>query len=161
MGVREYKDEPRVYIDLDGCLADFESACNAAGLPPSKFKLVPGVYRTLPLIDGAQAAVQRILDAGFEVFILSKCPSKNTGCATEKIEWVHEFFPQLGDYIILTPDKGCVGTGRDFLIDDHPEWANANNFRGTIIHFKGDWNDAYDKIVDGTSIIKKVAQILG
>jgi 5'(3')-deoxyribonucleotidase len=58
---------------------------------------------------------------------LSKIPAENPHSATEKMLWVREHFPYLGDKIILTPDKGCVGSQRDFLIDDHPEWANANN----------------------------------
>jgi hypothetical protein len=47
----------------------------------------------------------------------------------------------LGDHIIVSPDKGAVGTARDFLIDDHPEWANAHNFSGTPIHFKNNWSE--------------------
>ena len=43
--------------------------------------------------------------------------------------------------VILTPDKGAVGIQRDFLIDDHPEWANSNNFKGTVIRFSNNWRD--------------------
>ena len=57
--------------------------------------------------------------------------------------WLNKHLPILEDHIIVTPDKGCIGTKRDFLIDDHPEWANAHKFPGKIIKFGGEHNDRF------------------
>ena len=140
MGVRVYPDKPRVYFDMDGVVADFETAMNEAGSTPSEFKLRAGVYRNLPLIDGALEAIAELIDADVEVWFLTKPPGKNPYSTTEKLQWVKEHFPELYERVIITPDKGAVGTSRDILVDDHPEWANANNFPGTIIKFEGDWD---------------------
>lgn len=43
----------------------------------------------------------------------------------------------------MSPDKGCVGTKQDFLIDDHPEWANAHNFAGQVIKFGAPRDDKF------------------
>ena len=69
--------------------------------------------------------------------ILTKIPSENPYAASEKIVWLKRHLPILEDLIIITPDKGCIGTSRDTLVDDFPEWANAHNFPGQIIQFGG------------------------
>lgn len=144
MGKREYKDVPRVYVDMDGVLADFDKACTQAKKKPSELKLIRGVYRDLEVIPGAINAIEKIVEMGYEVWAMTKPPSKNPSAASEKIEWMYELFPVFKDRIIITPDKGAVGEKRDFIIDDHPEWANVEKFRGTIIKFENNW----DYIVD-------------
>lgn len=146
MGIRYYPPGPRAYIDLDGVLADFEDSCRRHGHVPSVHKLHPGAYRQLDPIQGAIEAVQAIEGMGLHTWVLSKIPSRNAGSASEKLEWVRQHLPSLEDRVILTPDKGCVGTEQDLLIDDHPEWANASTFRGKVFHFKGDWAATLDQI---------------
>jgi 5'(3')-deoxyribonucleotidase len=67
--------------------------------------------------------------------VCTKIPSKNPYAAAEKLIWMSKHLHILHDRVIITPDKGCIGTKRDYLIDDHPEWANAHNFEGTILKF--------------------------
>lgn len=139
MSVRIYPDVPRVYFDQDGVLADFEKGMAALGVPPSVFKRIAGGYINLDPVPGAQEAVRRI-SGSYLIFVLTKIPSSNPYAATEKLLWLQKHFgTEFEDRVIITPDKGAVGTPRDFLIDDFPHWANANNFPGTILHFKGDW----------------------
>ncbi len=152
MGKREYKDVPRVYVDMDGVLADFDSECTNSSMKPSELKLIPGIYRNLDVIPGAVNAIEKIVEMGYEVWALTKPPSKNPSAASEKIEWMYENFPVFKDRIIITPDKGAVGESRDFIIDDHPEWANVEKFRGTIIKFENNW----EYIVDYLSKEKSV-----
>jgi 5'(3')-deoxyribonucleotidase len=136
MGVRVYPDVPRVYLDMDGPLADFDLHCLMKGLDPKQAKLHSGTYlNLLPTVGSIEAVKNLTLLKNIEVFVLSKIPSGNPGAATEKHFWLERHFPILANRLILSPDKGCVGSSRDFLIDDHPEWANANKFRGEIITF--------------------------
>lgn len=139
MAERHYPDIPRVYFDMDGVLADFERSAHEHSMDPAHFKRVAGAYLDLPVVPGALEALGSIERAGFLVFVLTKIPASNPYAATEKLLWARRHLPALEDRIIITPDKGAVGRSRDFLIDDHPEWANARNFPGTLLHFSGDW----------------------
>lgn len=139
MGVRNYPDVPRVYIDMDGPMADLEAAAAAAGLHPKDFKNSPNAYRNLPLVAGALDAIAAFESRGLLVFLLSKVPRSNPLSATDKLLWVQDVAPHLLDRVILSSDKGCVGTPRDFVIDDHPEWANCDQFPGTILRFENNW----------------------
>ena len=146
MGVRTYPDTPRVYFDFDNTLGDLLRAAEAQNMPVSVFKRMAGAFLTLPVIPGAVEAVDQVLDMGLQAFGLTKIPSANPYAATDKLLWAARHFPKLDDKVIISSDKGAVGTARDFLVDDMPEWANANNFAGTVIHFKGDWGHVFDVI---------------
>ena len=146
MGIRKYPTGPRVYIDLDGTLADFEASYKRHGHEPAIYKKLAGAYYQLDPIQGAIEAVDALSRMGLHTWILSKLPSENPYSATEKLLWVRRHLPSLADRVILSPDKGCVGSAGDFLIDDRPDWANADAFRGTVIAFKGDWRQTLEEI---------------
>ena len=135
MGVRSYTKGPRIYLDMDGVVADFERMMHEKSLDAHRLKLIPGTYINLEPMPGAINGINQLLDQGFNIFILTKIPSKNPYAAAEKLMWVRKHLPRLEDHVIVTPDKGCVGRRIDFLVDDHPEWANAHNFPGSIIQF--------------------------
>lgn len=142
MAERVYSNPKRVYFDMDGVLADFEKEAIKRGITFKELKNLKGAYRNLPIIEGAKDAVARFINAGYEIFVLTKTPSKNPYSATEKVLWIGELFPEFGDHIIISPDKGAFGKEGQILIDDHPEWANAHNFAtngGKVIKFTGDW----------------------
>lgn len=121
---------------MDGPLADFDLYCTQRGLDPKEAKRYSGTYLNLPPTKGALENVAELLEMNkLYLFVLSKIPAENPGAATEKHFWLERYFPPLASRLILSPDKGCVGSPRDFLVDDHPEWANAHNFPGTILHF--------------------------
>lgn len=139
MGQRSYPDKARVYLDMDGVIADFDAACASCAMTPSQFKRLPGAYRTLLPSEGACNAVAFLETEGIEMFVVTKIPPSNPCAATEKLLWIRDHFPQFVDRVIITPDKGCIGERRDVLIDDHPEWANVDHFRGTVVRFTGNW----------------------
>jgi len=144
MSVRDYPDVPRIYVDMDGVAVDFERSMSEFMLTAKELKVIPGAYRNMKPIPGAIDGINKLLDMGIFVMMLTKIPSENPYSASEKIFWLYEHLPRMKDYIIISPDKGCVGTERDFLLDDHPEWANAHNFAGTVIKFGGEKiNDNY------------------
>jgi 5'(3')-deoxyribonucleotidase len=156
MGVRKYLDIPRIYLDMDGPLADFDRAIIETGTPGNVLKLQPGVFRNLKVVPGAKSAVARLRALAVDVWIMTKSPDGSTLAASEKQAWQQEHFPELRDHIIITPDKGCVGRECDFLVDDHPEWANARNFPGTVIKFipvydtdgesSNNWNEIVERL---------------
>lgn len=135
MGIRSYPNKPRIYVDMDGVVADFERAMREQGKTAKEIKALQHTYRHLHPIPGAIEGVRHLLQAGWQVFILTKPPAENPHCASEKIHWLQEHLPEIGENVIITPDKGCVGGQRDYLIDDHPEWANSMAFKGVILKF--------------------------
>lgn len=146
MGVKTYTNERRVYFDMDGVLADFEKEAIERNIPFNELKMKVDAYRHLPIMEGAKEAVQRFIDAGYEIFILTKIPRDNPYSATEKIFWVNDHFPEFSDRIMISPDKGALGCEGHILIDDHPEWANAHSFAkrgGQVIAFKRNWADVF------------------
>jgi 5'(3')-deoxyribonucleotidase len=146
MGVRTYPDQPRVYVDMDGVIADFEGALRVHGLSAAELKIKRGAYEALEVIAGAKDALHSLGGMNLEIFGLTKIPGSNPYAATEKLLWIAKHFPELRDRVIISPDKGCVGTPRDYLVDDHPEWANADRFPGTVIKFIGDWTSVVEQI---------------
>lgn len=49
----KFKSTTRIYIDMDGVLADFEKAAELHGLDPKEFKMLAGAYRHLEWMPGA------------------------------------------------------------------------------------------------------------
>lgn len=146
MGARTYNDKPRAYVDMDGVLADFDRQTRAICIEPSDAKHRAGFYLELPRMTGALFGIEYLEAQGFEVWILTKIPAGNPYAATEKLLWVREALPKhLHDRVIITADKGALGRPVDILIDDHPEWANASNFGGRVIHFKT-WGQVIDEL---------------
>ncbi len=74
-----------------------------------------GTFRNLPLIEGAQQGIQRLLDDGFVVKICTT-PVVSAHCIREKLEWINEHFPALRKDVITTNDKTIIYG--DYLIDD-------------------------------------------
>lgn len=133
---RRYDRRITVFVDQDGPLADFEAAARAQGLAPAQAKMRPGFYRALPVTAQAQSAVRELVAlSDCQVFVATKIPDANPRAASEKIAWLHEYFPELGERIIITPNKACLGTSSDFLIDDRVHKADASFFPGCFLHF--------------------------
>ncbi|MBC8737150.1 hypothetical protein F6X40_10055 [Paraburkholderia sp. UCT31] len=135
MSIKNYPRLPRLYFDLDGVLADLESGAKHHGLPPSEAKRKVGFYRDLPLVAHAQEAVHELRRDGWPTWALTKIPDSNPFSATEKLLWTRESFQAFNERIVITPDKGAVGTPDDWLIEDRPGHANAHAFAGYLVHF--------------------------
>ena len=125
----------RIFIDMDGVIADFEKAAENAALEKGVPKLSrPDLfvnYRNLDVIEGAIEAVAK-LNADHEVFIASTPPWTRPEVWGHKREWIGEHFPYLKRRIILTHRKDLlIG---DILIDDS-RWRGQPDFKGTWLWF--------------------------
>ena len=131
----------RIFIDMDGVIADFESAAEAEALVKGVTKLSRPdlfvIYRALGVIDGAIEAVAK-LNADHEVFIASTPPWTRPEVWGHKREWIGEHFPYLKRRIILTHRKDLlIG---DILIDDS-RYRGQPDFQGEWFWFNKNWNN--------------------
>lgn len=122
-----------VFVDMDGVLADFDGAVTSGVKkdPPEMF--VPGFFRKLNVMEGAKEGIAALLaNPNISVYIGSKPTYANTLCATEKMDWIQEHFPELKKRMVLVCDKKLLRG--NFLIDDDVErWGHK--FKGAFIFF--------------------------
>ncbi|CAA6802238.1 MAG: 5'-3'-deoxyribonucleotidase [uncultured Aureispira sp.] len=125
----------RVYIDMDNTLCDFSSkseemkALSRGTLlyPQSKY----GFFTSLEPLPGALSAY-RVLEAHFEVYILTAPSHLNPLCYTEKRVWVEQHLGlETTKNLIICKRKGLLKG--DYLIDDHlyPEFEGEQIQIGT------------------------------
>lgn len=76
------------------------------------------LYDHVPVIPGAQEAVQQLIDAGHELAVVTA--AGNIGAMIEnKIKWLKTHFPMIpAENFVFTNNKGLVSG--DLLIDDGP-----------------------------------------
>lgn len=92
----------------------------------------PGLFRYLEVLPHAQEVIQRLLDADFEVVIVSDSPKGHAYCqrhddpmnfgnpTDDKREWLLDNFPMIpSSNVVFTSQKWRVMG--DLLIDDKPE----------------------------------------
>ncbi len=168
-----------ILVDQDNVLADFDAGFLAAwrAAHPSAPFVLPGerrawnprddlpdelrdaatrvyasrhFYRDLPPIAGGRAALERMLELGWNVRICTSPIEQYEHCVTEKFAWVERHLgPQWCARIVLTADKTVVHG--DWLIDDKvhvtgshaPTWRHAlfdaNHNRGVAHPHRLDW----------------------
>lgn len=120
------------FVDMDGVLANFDGGVGRPNFdpdPPEMF--VKGFFRNLKVMPGARAAISAILEMShIDLYIGSKPTTSNPHCASEKVEWIGEHFPELLKKMLLICDKTLLRG--DLLIDDDQKWKG---FNGLFIHF--------------------------
>jgi len=125
----------RIYIDMDGVIANFQKAADEGG-----WKHRPDLhvdYRNLEVIEGAIKSVAK-LNADHEIFIASTPPWTRPEVWGHKREWLEEHFPYLKRKLILTHRKDLlIG---DVLIDDS-KYRGQPDFKGNWFWFNKDWNN--------------------
>jgi len=164
----------RIFIDMDGVLANFDKAAQEmkeklpfdTGTPrPSAtyeakdtsgfaFDEVLDFSKFEPMV-GAIEAVHKIIDMGHDVFIASTPPWNNPDAWGQKRNWIEEHLPELEKKIILTHRKDLlIG---DILIDDST-YRGQPDFQGEFMHFGQDGMD-WSYVVETIGVMTKMLKL--
>jgi hypothetical protein len=126
----------RIFIDMDGVIVDFDGYARNLDQSGDETKRQLGAYLRMEPMPGAIEAVRSLIAMGFEVWAASKPPTGVAHAYADKAAWIFRHLPELRCNLILTHDKGLLGDGGDYLIDDRPDKANCEKFVGTLIVFR-------------------------
>lgn len=76
-------------------------------------------FRDLPVVSGCQEGVERLEEAGVDIWICTKPLESNWRCRDDKAKWIRRYFPHLEDKLLIMPNKAlAIG---DVLLDDAPK----------------------------------------
>lgn len=137
------------YCDLDGVLSNFDGRVSEiiGHFNPTYDEVreamkTPGFFRSLAVLPGALEAIA-VVEAMIpgQVRILSAVPYSVPELAVtareDKKAWLREHLPHLADTAHIVPDKGCIGTPSDLILDDHIDWNGCDRFPGMKIEYTG------------------------
>lgn len=125
----------RIFIDMDGVLADFDKLKRTLGMTGDELKRHADAFDLMEPVSGALEAVNSLTGMGYECWIATKPPTGIPHAYADKAKWILRHLPDLKRRIIMTHNKGLLGDEGDFLIDDRPHKASCEQFEGTLIVF--------------------------
>lgn len=156
----ENEDNPIIYLDMDGVLADFDKGYHKLfgtkpKNQPSRFddnvKQLIGTdfFATLDKLPDADKVVQLALEYGNGKYSICSSPFTNDhdNSARYKTEWIREHLSPQPEHIVITGKKDTYAKGKNVLIDDRPDNIQKWIDRGGI----GIWYDAYQHSIDKVS----------
>ncbi|WP_203452786.1 hypothetical protein [Rhizobium sp. rho-13.1] len=154
-------DFPRLYLDLDGVMANFDAHFPAMfGVDHremldddmwAQINSHPSYFRDMPIFEGAKEFFDKI--AWMDPIILTACPKSNYAhAARQKRAWVRE---HLSTSCIILPVMGgrhkplFMHAPGDVLIDDFPKNIEAWHDEGGegILHM-GNFGETFDDLMD-------------
>lgn len=142
------KKEPRLFLDADGVLADFDLAARRLlGMRPKEFiakhgrgtfwkrlAKAPNFYGALPQMPDAQILFDAVKH--LKPTILTGLPLGNWA-APQKVEWAAEHFPGVPIITCLARDKHKHMHSGDVLVDDREKHRAEYQAAGVVfIHHR-------------------------
>lgn len=129
-----------IYLDMDDVIADFfNSAKDKTNTVDEGLMYTHDFFFNLKPVSGAVSNVRRILNLGFDVWILTQPLANWAPSYSEKVRWINIHFPELTNKIIMTQDKGLM-VGHYLIDDNDVKWkAKFEKNGGKFVHF------AYDR----------------
>lgn len=124
--------QPRIFLDCDGVLADFDNyALSYFGMPSREYEKRMGsdvfwmeleehgsFFRDMPVMADAAKLVEGVRH--LNPTILTGCP-RGDWAQGQKIAWAEEHFPGIPIITCKSKDKRLHGQPGDVLIDDWDE----------------------------------------
>lgn len=102
-----------------------------------KYLRMKGFFRQARPYPEAQDGIQKLLNIENDIWFVTTPAIDATHLMHEKMEWVEEYYPQIGSKkIIFCLHKGIING--DVLIDD--VFENFNGFSGVKVLFERPWN---------------------
>jgi 5'-nucleotidase len=160
-------DEKIALIDLDGTVADYDTAMAAwmqkiqgpdeepyisrfdvkGKFEPDHMRArrlliqnYPGFWRNLNELELGMHIVEDLRAIGFGLHVLTKGPRESVAAWTEKVQWCQQHLPDAT--VTISGDKSLV-YGR-VLVDDWPmyfmKWLDVRP-RGLVVCVKQSWNE--------------------
>lgn len=151
----------KIYLDLDGCFADFDRAVadahdmNRINWKEVKWSIIenmPNFFLNLEVIPGSKEAFDHIVGLGYETEILTALPDPTVNLVTapaDKLMWVRR---ELHPTIQVNCSAGwerkiCWVAPNHILVDDMQRnidhWEEHD---GIGVHHNGDWDLTIAKI---------------
>ena len=139
---------PRLFLDLDGVLADFDAGAQTLlGMTPAAFEArhgrsefwrriatAPNFYGTLPETPDARRLFDAV--AHLEPTILTGLPV-GKWAAPQKVAWAAEHFPGVPIITCMARDKHLHMSDGDVLVDDRENHRAAYEREGVVfVHHK-------------------------
>jgi len=144
----------RIYIDMDGVLANFDKAADehpSNGVKGYRPDLTLD-FSTFEPMKGAIDSVKKLEEMGHDVFIATTPPWNHPDAWGQKRNWVEKHLPTLKRKMFLTHRKDLlIG---DVLIDD-TAFRGQPDFEGTWFHFGKNGID-WEYVVEGIRSIMQV-----
>ena len=142
------KSEPRLFLDADGVLADFDRrACELLGMKPKAFIARHGrgtFWKRLAKAPNFYGSLHKMADADLlfdavkhlKPTILTGLPM-GSWAAPQKVKWAAEHFPGVPIITCMARDKHKHMAPGDVLVDDREKHREAYEAAGVVfVHHK-------------------------